>query len=399
MAVIPLGERPPQPQQSRLFTPFALGFRPFFALAGLAGVVLMGIWLATWFGLFSVPPYYGLVGWHSHEMLFGYTSAVIAGFLLTAVRNWTGIDTPVGKPLAALALVWLAGRLVPYITLLPAALIAFTDLLFLPLLAAALYVPLMRAENRINRIFLPMLAAMTLANLLIHLQSLGMADSALKGTNLMLGMILLLLTLVSGRVLPFFAEKAVEGAKPRNSKQRELWVFLTLIAWILVDLIFPDPWLLAVLAVGVATTQLWRLFDWHHPGIWHTPILWVLYTGVAWMIMGFSLKAAASLGLFPDNLAIHALTSGAVGVLTLGMMARVALGHTGRPLQPSRLVEISFLILNLAILIRVFAPFLFAELNSVWLMVSGGLWILCFLLFTLHYLPILIRPRIDGNPG
>ncbi|RLJ22818.1 NnrS family protein [bacterium endosymbiont of Escarpia laminata] len=399
MAVIQLGERPPTSDNSNSLAPFALGFRPFFILAGLGAVLILGTWLGIWTGHIPAPEYYGMIGWHSHEMLFGYTSAVIAGFLLTAVRNWTGIDTLTGKPLAALALVWLAGRLAPFITILPDPVIAISDLMFLPLFTLALYGPLMRAQNKINRVFLPMTSVMALANLLVHAQSLHLFDTAIQGNDLMLNTILLLLILVSGRVLPFFTEKAVTGSQPLFNRNRERLAFGAIILWTLTELLFPNPWLLGILALAVAFSQLWRLIDWYHPGIWQVPILWVLFTGLAWFALGFLLNSLASVELFPANLATHALTTGAVGILTLGMMARVALGHTGRSLQPPRLVELSFIAINLAAALRVFAPYVAPEQYGLWIQLSGGLWVLCFLLFTLFYLPVLLKPRIDGRPG
>jgi len=399
MAVIPLGERPPTPSRPKGLTPFALGFRPFFAAAGLAAVVLMGLWLIFWSGRLAAPGYYGGIGWHAHEMLFGYTTAVIAGFLLTAVRNWTGIDTPTGTRLALLTLVWLAGRLLPFIPGIPPWLLALVDLSFLPLLALAIYRPLIQAQNKVNRVFLPLLAFMALANLLVHLQSLGLSDSAAKGTDLMLNMILLLLVLVSGRVLPFFTEKAVAGAKPRHSKRREQWVFGLIITWTLADLLYPNPRLLSLLALGVAVSQVWRLFDWHHPGVWRIPVLWVLYSGLIWLVVGFLLEALALNGLFSPLLSLHALTAGAIGVLTLGMMARVALGHTGRDLQPPRAVEFGFILLNLAVALRVFGPVFVSDHYSFWIEASGGTWLVSFLIFVRYYLPVLLKPRVDGRPG
>jgi uncharacterized protein involved in response to NO len=399
MAVIPLGERPPTPSQAQGLAPFALGFRPFFAVAALAAVLLMGLWLAFWSGWLPLPSYYGGIGWHSHEMLFGYTGAVIAGFLLTAVRNWTGIPTPTGIYLALLTLVWLAGRLLSLIPGIPGWLLAMVDLSFIPLLALAIYRPLMGAQNKTNRIFLPLLAGMALANLLVHLQSLNLLTTAGRGTDLMLNMILILLTLVSGRVLPFFTEKAIAEARPRQHKRREQWVFGLIIAWTLAQLLLPDPWLLSLLAFGVALTQAWRLYDWHHPRVWRIPILWVLYSGLIWLVVGFLLKALALNGIYSPTLALHALTAGAIGILTLGMMARVALGHTGRELKPARLVEGSFLLLNLAVAVRVFAPAIAPVHYAFWIEFSAGLWILCFLIFSYYYLPILLKPRVDGRPG
>jgi uncharacterized protein involved in response to NO len=345
------------------------------------------------------PSYYGNIGWHAHEMLFGYTGAVIAGFLLTAVRNWTGMVTPTGTRLALLTLIWLAGRLQPFIPGIHNWLMALVDLSFFPLLSLAIYRPLIRSQPKINRIFLPLLIVMALANLLVHLQSLGLLHTAGQGNDLMLNLVLLLLTLVSGRVLPFFTEKAITDATPRYDKRREQWVFGMIIAWGLAELFFPNPWLLSLLALGVAFTQAWRLFDWHHPQVWRIPLLWVLYSGLIWFVLGFVLKALAHNGLYPPTLALHALTAGAIGIMSLGMMARVALGHTGRDLAPARPVSLSFLLLNLAVAVRVFAPAIDSAHYIFWVQLSGGLWLCCFLIFSYYYLPILVTPRIDGHPG
>jgi uncharacterized protein involved in response to NO len=215
----------------------------------------------------------------------------------------------------------------------------------------------------------------------------------------MLNLVLILLTLVSGRVLPFFTEKAVSAAQPVHNKLRDQLLIGLILSWTLLHLLLPQPWLLGPLALAIAAGQAWRFLDWHHPKIWSIPVLWVLFTGLGWLSIGFLLKGLALFGLYPDSLATHALTSGAVGVMTLGMMARVTLGHTGRELRPVRLVEVSFIILNLAIILRVFAPALAPEHYSLWVHTSGTLWVLCFALFSFYYLPMLLKPRIDGRPG
>ncbi|MGD8590612.1 MAG: NnrS family protein [Chromatiales bacterium] len=376
-----------------------MGFRPFFAAAVLAAVLLMGLWLGIWSGWLVAPGYYGPVGWHAHEMLFGYSGAVIAGFLLTAVRNWTGLPTPTGTNLALLTLVWLTGRILPFIPGIPAWPLTLIDLSFLPLLSLAIYRPLMRAANRLNRVFLPLLAAMALANLLVHLHSLDLLHTAGKGSDLMLNLILILLILISGRVMPFFTEKAIAGAAPRLHKRREQWVFGLIIAWSLADLLFPNTWLLSLLASGVAMAQAWRLYDWHHPKVWRLPILWVLYSGLIWIIIGFVLKVLSIHGLYSPTLALHALTAGAIGIMTLGMMARVALGHTGRDLKPPYPVEVSFILINVAVILRVFAAAVAPGFYTLWIQLSGMLWIFCFCLFAFYYLPFLCKSRIDGRPG
>ncbi len=395
---IPLGPTPAK-QAGKGMTPFALGFRPFFLVAGIAAVGLIGLWLSMWVGYPGPTSYYGMIGWHSHEMLFGYALAVIAGFLLTAVRNWTGIDTPTGAPLAVLALLWLGGRLVPFLhPALPEFLPALIDLLFVPALMLALARPLWRGANKINRVFLPILALAALANGLIHAQALGYAATAGTGTTLMLNTIFLIIALVAGRVLPFFTEKAVQGSRPRHNATLETVAYAALLALLAAELLYPAPAAVGALAALVAITQALRLIGWHHPGAWRIPILWVLFTGFGWLVLGFALKAMGAFGLFPSNLAVHALTLGGFGVLTLGMMARVALGHTGRDLKSALVINLAFVLLNLGAVARVFGPLLTSNYTfSVHL--AGGLWMLAFTLFLIVYSPILLRPRVDGRPG
>jgi len=398
MGVISLGERPNPPKPPGGLAPFALGFRPFFSLAALSGLLLMLLWLGLWQTATPVA-HYGHIGWHSHEMLFGFAVAVIAGFLLTAVRNWTGIDTLSGTPLAMLALLWLLGRIAPFLAFLPPAAIVLLDLSFLPLLGIAIYRPLMEAENRNNRVFLPLLGAMAIANLLVHLQSLGITLTGRQGTDLMINLIILLMIMVSGRVLPFFTEKAVSGATPVFNLFRERLSFAAIGVWIGLQLFFPNSWLLTPAALAVAATQAWRVINWHHPHVWRIPILWVLFTGMIWLVVGFMLKSLATSGLYPDNLATHALTAGAIGVLTFGMMARVSLGHTGREITPAKPIALSFILLNLTVVARVFGPVLYGDSYPLWVMLSGTGWATCYLLFSVFYLRLLNTPRIDGRKG
>ena len=379
---------------------FALGFRPFFSLAGLSATVLILIWLGIWSGGLGVSSYYGPIPWHSHEMLFGYAVAIIAGFLLTAVRNWTGVNTPNGKPLMLLALLWLAGRLLPALSdMIPGMVIAIVDLAFLPALALAIKPALWQGQMKINRIFVPLLLVMAVANLLTHLQFLGVSNTYSRGTDAMMYLIILLIVFIGGRVMPFFTEAVIPDAKVKRNQTVEMTSAGALVALVLVQMIYPSPWLTGPLAALVAITQIIRVIGWHDRRVWGIPILWVLYTGMLWIIIGFILKALAAAGYVGTNLATHALTLGGIGVLTLGMMCRVSLGHTGRPMQLLRMIEISFILLNIAAAIRVLAPILLPGQYQLWVHLSGGIWALCFIIFCYVYLPMLMKPRVDGKPG
>jgi uncharacterized protein involved in response to NO len=400
MAVIPIEPPPSRHAALPRNAILALGFRPFFLLAGLAAAALIALWLFVWMGHLPVAgAYFGAVGWHSHEMLFGYATAVIAGFLLTAVRNWTGIDTPAGLPLAGLALLWLAGRIAALLPL-PGWSIAAVDLAFLPALAIALYPALVRGKNRVNRLFLPLLAAMAIANGLVHVQALGLTQStAGRGTLVMLDLVLLLVLLVTGRVIAFFTERGIAGATPRNREWLEQIGFAAVIGLALADLAAAPPPVVGALFAGLAVQTFARELGWHDARVWRNPILWVLHAAVLWLALGFAMRAAASLGLVAPNVALHALTVGAVGVLTLGMMSRVTLGHTGREMRAPRTMVAAFVLLNLAAFARGIAPALWPERYLTLVHSAAGLWILAFALFLVAHAAMLWRPRVDGQPG
>lgn len=377
----------------------ALGFRPFFLAAGAWACLGMLLWVGVLAGKVPAPGHYGPVAWHAHELLFGYAGAVIAGFLLTAVRNWTGIDTPTGWSLGALALLWLAGRIAPFLPV-PGALIALVDLAFFPALALALYRPIWAGRNRVNRVFLALLAAMTLAGALVHAQALGLIQGgAARGNRLMLDLILLTLLLVAGRVMPFFTEAAVAGTKPIVRSWVERLTFVLAAVLLAANLAAPGSLGSGAIALGLGAVQVVRLAGWHHPGAWRIPILAALYAGYLWLIAGYLLGGLADLGLLPAFPALHALTAGAIAVMTLGMMARVTLGHTGREMRSSALTNLAFVLINAAALARVAPPLVLPAAYGATLMVSGALWILAFGLFLWVHAPMLVRPRVDGRPG
>lgn len=369
-------------------------------LASLTAIALVAVWLAALAGQPLLPARLDPVSWHMHEMLFGYASAVIAGFLLTAVRNWTGMATWQDGRLGTLVAVWLSARILAWIEPLPLLIWQMLDLAFLPLLIISLARPLWTGNNRNNRYFLLILALMALGNLLWHLQQAGMALSLGRPGMLMLYLVLMVLLIVSGRVLPFFTRNVLPGFSPRTSPWTGVCGFVLLGAASLGELFRIDaPLPLGLIWLAFALCQFYRLSGWFDTRLLRIPVLWVLHAGYSWLGIGGLLSALALWGFFPASGATHALAIGGVGVFTIGMMARVTRGHTGRAIEVSRPTTAAFLILNLATLTRVFAPAILPEQSAMWLQVTGGLWMLAFLLFTLGYMPMLIRPRIDGKPG
>ena len=383
------------------FTLFASGFRPFFLMAGIFAVILMALWAGAFVINRPLTTYYGMTGWHSHEMIFGYACAVIAGFLLTAVKNWTGMETAKGPPLAGLSALWLAGRIMPFFPGgLPPWLIALVDLLFLPALALSLAIPLVRGGQKRNLFFIPLLGAFALADLLVHLELFGFAyGSARAGNFLALDLIILLIVIMGGRVIPFFTERALSGVSPRRWQWLEWSSIASVIAFMLAELFLPGSIPAGVMAGLAAASNGLRLAGWYTKRFWAVPLLWVLHLGYAWVVVGFCLKTLAALDLVPPQLTLHAFTVGGIGVLTLGMMARVSLGHTGRPLKAAGPVAFAFALINLAAVLRGIAPIIFPYWLLQLVALSGGLWILSFLIFVVIYTPILISPRVDGLPG
>lgn len=388
------GEKPPA------MALFALGFRPFFLLAMASAVLLLTPWAFAYRGVLALDTYYGGVAWHAHEMIFGYTMAVIAGFLLTAVGRWTGTETLTGGRLAALALLWVLGRLLPFFHhAIPIWIVAAVDLAFLPLLALSVAYPLAKSPGR-NLIFVPVLLTLSVANVLTHAGHWAAGPSTERiGMNLGINVVVLLITLIGGRVFPFFTQNALPGSTPRSRKWLEPIAIGSVIAFASIQPFSPPPALLGIIAAVAAAANAMRLIGWFERRVVSQPMLWVLYLGYAWLIIGFALTALTTTGRVSPFIALHAFTTGAIGVTTLGMMTRVALGHTGRPIKPARSTVLAFIALNLSAAMRVFAPIVAPERIADFVATSAILWIVAFVLALSVYADILIRPRVDGRPG
>ncbi|MDD5228486.1 MAG: NnrS family protein [Methylococcales bacterium] len=380
---------------------FALGFRAFFLLAGLAALGLLILWRGMTEGTIAPSAYFIGTYWHAHEMLLGYTVAVIAGFLLTAVSNWTGKITLHGNALVGLSLLWLYGRILPfYAGLLPDELIALVDFAFLPILTYVIANHLIRAKNYKNLLFVGLLILLMLGNGLIHVQMLGLCnDSAAIGVQIVLATIVVMILVIAGRVFPFFTEKGLKGVSiPRNQQLDILAVGSALVLFTL-QLVGISGTFLALIALTTAILNSWRLASWFVFRIWFVPLLWVLYLGYGWLILGFILTAFAEWELVLPSLAIHAFTVGGIGILTLGMMARVSLGHTGRAMKASNVIVSAFVLMNVAALFRVILPMTFTSSSNILIYLAVLAWLAAFALFIFVYAPILVKAREDGKEG
>jgi uncharacterized protein involved in response to NO len=380
---------------------FGLGFRVFFALAGLSALILIVLWNAVFNGTLTADNYFAATIWHAHEMLLGYSVAVIAGFLLTAVQNWTGRPTLTGDKLAGLALLWLYGRILPfYAGLLPDALIALVDFAFLPALAYQTGKPIMQTRHFKSLVFIGLLLLLTLGNGLIHAEMLGLCrHSADTGIQVVVATIIILILILAGRVFPFFTERGLSGVLIiRNPLLDALSIGSAVVVFAL-QLWAVSGTFLAIAAIAAVLVNSARLAGWHVRRIWYVPLLWILYVGYGWIILGFLLTALSAYNWVSPSLALHAFTLGGIGVLTLGMMARVSLGHTGRALKVSNAMAIAFVLINVAALFRVLVPLALPNGYNILMYAAMLSWLAAFALFMFVHAPILTSPRIDEGKG
>lgn len=390
--------KPTPAPERRGFSLWNLGFRPFFLLAGAYAAVSVGCWALEFTGLVGTHAWLRNPLWHAHEMIFGYAFAVVAGFLLTAVRNWTQQPTPTGWALAGLASLWLAARALVFADLPGPALAA--DLAFTLAVAFSIARPLLASRNRRNYFFVPLLAGLGCANFVFVASTAGWIDLPLRyGLQAGLDLILFVIAVMGGRVIPMFTNGGVPGAGATRLAWLERLSLGSLLAVLGADLAGAPGWLVAALCAPAALAHAARLALWHPLRTAGVPIVWILHASYAWIAVSLGLRALAGLDLVAASLASHALTVGAIGGLTLGMMTRVSRGHTGRPLKTGATETAAYALIQSAALVRVFLPLALPHALPMSALISGALWVAAFTLFTLSYWPILTRPRLDGQPG
>lgn len=381
----------------------ALGFRPFYLLAAIFAVVALPVWVLSFFGGIQTGVYLQGIAWHSHEMIFGFAPAVMAGFLLTAVRNWTGQPTPIGVPLAGLVVLWLVARIL--ILTGPANAAALIDIMFLPALGFAIAIPIWRSRNKRNYKILAVLAVLTLTNVCYHLASLGSLPVGVSRVAMIvaLDVIAILLAIIGGRVIPAFIGNAIKHSAPRHISSVEVVSVGALVVILAFDSLHwwmpvsSATWfvILTIAAVG----QGIRLLLWQPFRARGDPLLWMLPAAYAWLPITLALRALSLSNVVPISAAFHALTIGAIASLMVAMMMRSALGHTGRPLVAGPAEISAFMLLQLSAIVRVFTSSIVPGAYREAMIVSGVLWTLAFAVFLFRYWVILTRPRIDGRPG
>jgi uncharacterized protein involved in response to NO len=360
---------------------FALGFRPFYLLAGGYAALAVPLWALQYAGWLPGASLY----WHAHEMLFGYAFAVIAGFLLTAVRAWTGRPTPAGAALVAIAGLWLLARIVA-LGSLPAS--SVLDALFAAAIAWGIGRPILASHNR-NWYFIVFVLALGAASI---------AFQAYPQVALAVGLdvVLFVIAIMGGRVIPGFTNNAVAGAGARRNQIVEYGALGSVLLLILLEVLQLPAWPIALAGAVLHAT---RVALWAPLATRGRPILWILHLSYAWVVVHLVLRGLAGFDLVPPGLATHALTVGVIGGLTLGMMTRTARGHTARPLTAGAWEVAAYVLVHAAAVVRVFLPLVLPEAYMTTILLSGALWSAAFAIFTLAYIPILTRPRLDGQPG
>lgn len=376
---------------------FALGFRPFYLLASAFAALSVPLWALQFSGVLGQPYLAGPV-WHAHEMLFGFTLAVIVGFLFTAGRNWTNLPTPIGWKLGALALLWIAARV---LVLTPHAVAAAVANIAFPLLAAiGLAIPFYRARNRRNYFFVGLLGLLAVAAGFIHLSQLGLiVVPAWLGIQVALDVVLFILAVMGGRVIPMFTNNGVPGADATRRPGVERAALGTVLVLLAADAAGLKGWAVAAVAAAACAAHAARWVLWQPWKTLRVPLVWVLHLAYLWVPVHLLLRALAEFGLVPASLASHALTVGAVGGLVIGMITRTARGHTGRPLHADPYEIACYVLVLLAAVVRVAVPLAAPGLTLHAVLGSAALWSVGFGLYAVRYWPILSRPRVDHRPG
>ena len=390
-------------REALAITPFfRLGFRPFFLLGTALAMLAIPLWIMALNGWFADwQPTGGWLAWHRHELLFGFATAIIAGFLLTAVQAWTGVPGLSGKPLIVLTALWVGAR-VAWLVGAPMWCVILLDGLFLPLVAAQMARSVWPVRQVRNYPLVLVLTLLAIANA-VTLYGVATGNDQLQRQATVGGVwfVAAIMSMIGGRVIPFFTQRGLlrkDGVTPWPKLDYSLLGGTALVSITLMSGWAMQPKILIGLAfAALAVGHLIRSVRWYDAGIWSVPLLWSLHIAYAWMGVACLAMALWHFSVFANmSLAVHALTVGAMGGLILGMIARVTLGHTGRQLQPPKSMTLAFALFNLGAVSRVVLVD-WAYMPGLWL--AATCWGLSFAMYLYSYAPMLCRARVDGHPG
>ena len=377
---------------------FSYGFRPFFLGAALFAGVAIPVWILVLAGVGDSTFLYPARDWHVHEMVFGFLPAVITGFLLTAIPNWTDRPPIRGYELMLLFTLWLAGRLliaIPWFTPLVSAII---DVGFLVAVAGLVWREIAVAKSWDRSPMGVLVSLLACANILFHVLTLsGMAAD--RTERAAIGMVMMLLTLIGGRLIPNFTGELLDGSgrteRPAPFSRYDglsiALVGFAVVSWIVQPHSMVTGWMFAM--AGFA--NLGRLARWYGWLTWREPLVLILHIGYAWFALSLFILGSSTLEIgLPAEDAVHAFTTGAVGAMTLAVMTRASLGHTGRPRHAGPLTVCIYMLVNVGAVLRVFGPMTGLSTNLVMGMAAGS-WSGAYLLFAMVYGPFLLRPSLE----
>lgn len=378
------------------------GFRPFFLGASVFAILTMVTWLLVYrFGLQLDLAGLSIFQWHAHEMLYGYSIAVIAGFLLTAAWTWTGEKTASGAGLALIFFFWVSARIFMVIGTGFLMYAAAADLLFITGLGIAVGRPIIKARQKRQSTVLLILALLAASNLLFYLGAAGIVDQGARlgiysGLYLVLGMVLFM----ARRVVPMFTEGGVGyPVKLKNARWNDIATSILFPAFLISEVFFQHHLAGALLAAGLFISNSLRVSGWHTLGVWQKPLLWGLFAALIMINLGFLLRALSPVTAIPVFLPIHAFAVGGIGIVSVSMMARVTLGHTGRNVhQAPPIMTLLLAAMVLTTTLRIFFPLMDPGQYQLWIVVSGIMWIISFSLFSIVFIPMLLRQRVDTSP-
>lgn len=394
---------PSLPLRRNEFSLFHLGFRPFFLAAALFAVVTIFVWLFVYSGRLSfetgaITPF----EWHAHQMVYGFSMAVIAGFLLTAVMNWTNVQTLRGAPLQVLVVCWAVPRIVLLFGTKYIAIAALFDLVFFIGLAFGVGKPIVIARQWTQIGILSKIGLLGAGNTCFYLDSFGMyPDGAFVGTYGGLFLIVSLILTIGGRVMPAFVRNGIDApVSITNPRWVALTSFVVFFVFFVNFLFYRNLQITGVTAAILCLLTSYRLVCWHAPGIWRKPLLWGLFSAYLFIDFGFFLYALALIVPVSPFIALHAFAYGGIGLATLAMMIRVSVGHTGRSIRtpPQGTAALLWTLLAGAV-VRVIVPLSFAEHYRAVIVISQLLWIGAFFGFVVLFARMLVQARPDGQPG
>jgi uncharacterized protein involved in response to NO len=378
---------------------FSIGFRPFFLGAGVFAVVSIGLWSMIYLFQFSIATEpFSVLQWHAHEMIFGYGLAVVAGFLLTAVSNWTSLPTSTGMHLMIMFTCWATARILYLFGSQQLVFAGLFDLLFLILLLVSIGTPIIKKRLWLRMAVVSKVFLLLVFNAVFLLGANGhIANGVDIGIYAGLYLIIGLILTVGKNLVPFFIARGVNYDVTISNFR---WLDFTSLGLFLVFFIFEltklAPLVSGSVAMGLFLVNVFRLGQWHTKGIWTRPLLWGLYISYGFICFGFLLMALHYFNAVSKFLAIHSFAVGGIALITLSMMSRVAIGHTGRNINtPPRLLKLAFLSLILCACTRVVLPLLIPSMTMDFMRFSFGLWILAFVTFLWIYTSILLSPRVE----